>query len=149
MKKLFLILLNLFVITLGIAQEQRLSKADSTAILYALDHQQSAWNKGDISGFMKYYWKSEDLVFNGSSGPIFGWENTKQRYLKSYPDKTTMGTLTFEVIKLQSIAEDIAQMIGTFHLKRSVGDLCGYFTLNWKKFDHNWLIISDHTSGSN
>lgn len=149
MKNLLLLLLTLFVVTIGTSQEHKLSKADSIAILQALEQQQSAWNKGNISAFMENYWKSENLVFNGSSGPIFGWENTKQRYLNSYPDLTTMGILTFEVIDLQSIASGVAQMIGTFHLKRSIGDLDGYFTLNWKKFDQNWLIISDHTSGSN
>lgn len=149
MKTVLRTLTILFAISTSHAQADSLSKEDKTAILKALDDQQSAWNQGEIASFMEGYWKSEELVFNGSSGPIFGWENTKQRYLKGYPDATTMGKLTFGVIKLQAIAEGVAQMIGTFHLQRSIGDLNGYFTLNWKKFDEDWLIISDHTSSSN
>lgn len=149
MKTLVFTLTIFFAISTSHAQVDSLSKKDKTAVLKALDDQQSAWNQGDIAAFMEGYWKSEELVFNGSSGPIFGWENTKQRYLNGYPDATTMGKLTFEVIKLQAIAEGVAQMIGTFHLQRRIGDLNGYFTLNWKKFDEDWLIISDHTSGSN
>jgi len=149
MKNLLLTLTIVLGIYTSHAQVDSLSTEDKSSILKALDDQQSAWNQGDIPKFMKSYWKSEELVFNGSSGPIFGWENTKQRYLKGYPDTTSMGKLTFKVIKLQLIANGVAQMIGAFHLQRSIGDLNGYFTLNWKKFDQAWLIISDHTSGSN
>lgn len=149
MKNLILTLVSLFGIYMGTAQENSLSTSDKAAILKVFDDQQSAWNRGDIPGFMEGYWESEDLVFNGASGPVFGWENTKQRYLKGYPDTTTMGKLTFTVTKLQPLAPGVAQMIGTFHLQRSIGDLNGYFTLNWKKFNQDWLIIADHTSGSN
>jgi len=149
MKTILLILAIIFTSHSSHAQLEALSQKDRTLILQALDKQQSAWNKGDIDAFMQSYWKSEKLVFNGSYGPIFGWENTKQRYLKGYPDTISMGKLKFKVITLDKIADGLAQMIGSFHLKRSIGDLNGYFTLNWKKFDHGWLIISDHTSGSN
>lgn len=133
---------------MGIAQDS-LSPEDRNTILKVLEDQRLAWNQGDIQEYMEGYWKSEQLVFNGSSGPIFGWEDTKQRYLKGYPDTTAMGELTFKVIKLESLSKGVAQMIGKFHLKRSIGNLSGYFTLNWKKFDQSWLIVSDHTSGSN
>ena len=66
-----------------------------------------------------------------------------------YPDTTAMGKLTFEVIKLQQVKEGVAQMIGSFYLKRTIGDLSGYFTLVWRKFDGQWVIISDHTSSAN
>ena len=38
-------------------------------------------------------------------------------------------------------------MIGKWHLKREDNeDLGGHFSLNWKKIDNKWLIISDHSS---
>ena len=148
MKKLLLTLVSLLGMYIGSAQDP-LSTKDSTAIVKVLEDQRLAWNHGDIAQYMQGYWKSEQLVFNGASGPIFGWENTKQRYLKGYPDTTAMGKLTFTVIRLQPVTDGVAQMIGKFDLQRTIGDLSGYFTLNWKKFDQGWLIISDHTSGSN
>ncbi|MCX2678880.1 nuclear transport factor 2 family protein [Galbibacter sp. EGI 63066] len=148
MKPFFLAVFLLLNINLSFAQEQ-ISPADRSAILKVFNEQESAWNRGDIPAFMEGYWKSEDLAFVGSSGAVFGWEATKERYLKGYPDTTAMGKLTFKVIKLQQVKEGVAQIIGSFHLKRSIGDLNGYFTLIWRKFDDKWLIISDHTSATN
>lgn len=63
-------------------------------ILY---QQQADWNKGDIDAFMEAYWKSEQLQFGGATGITRGWQATLDRYKKSYPDKATMGQLTFEI----------------------------------------------------
>ena len=60
--------------------------------------QSEAWNRGDIDGFMTTYWKSEKLQFIGSKGATYGWQNTLDRYKKSYPSKEAMGFLTFDII---------------------------------------------------
>ncbi|WP_335965754.1 nuclear transport factor 2 family protein [Galbibacter sp. PAP.153] len=144
------ITLLFLIVNLGISSAQeKLSAINESEILKVFYNQEGAWNRGDIPAFMEGYWKSKNLAFVGSSGAVFGWEATKARYLKSYPDTTAMGKLTFKVIKLQQVKEGVAQMIGSFHLKRSIGDLRGYFTLVWHKFDNEWLIISDHTSSAN
>lgn len=149
MKKLYNTLL-FFCFSLGIiTAQEKLSDINKSEILEVFNQQELAWNRGDIPAFMEGYWKSEDLAFSGSSGAVFGWEATKERYLKSYPDTTAMGKLTFEVIKLQQVKDGVAQMIGSFYLKRTIGDLSGYFTLVWRKFDGKWVIISDHTSSAN
>ncbi|MCF8713433.1 nuclear transport factor 2 family protein [Joostella atrarenae] len=147
MKNSLLLLLVCCSFFLSSAQE-KLSEINKTQILEVFNKQEEAWNRGDIPAFMEGYWKSEDLAFSGSSGPLFGWEATKDRYLRSYPDTTAMGKLTFKVIKIQQVKEGVAQVIGSFHLKRTIGDLSGYFTLVWRKFDNQWLIISDHTSSA-
>ncbi|MEL4306861.1 YybH family protein [Joostella sp. CR20] len=148
MKKIFLAIVLSCISFISITAQEKLSDINKSEIMDVFTKQENAWNRGDISAFMEGYWKSDDLAFVGSSGPIFGWEATKARYLKSYPNTTAMGKLTFEVIKLQQVKEDVAQMIGSFHLSRTVGDLSGYFTLVWRKFDGQWLIISDHTSSA-
>src|SRR5260370_18202716 len=60
-----------------------------------LSEQAEAWNRGDIEGFMKGYWKSPDTVFAGSGGVQRGWDAVLARYKKSYPDRAAMGHLTF------------------------------------------------------
>ena len=52
------------------------------AIVSVLYDQEKAWNSFDIDAFMDGYWKSSDLVFCGSSGPVYGWEATRERYKK-------------------------------------------------------------------
>ena len=114
-----------------------------------LKKQESAWNEGNIEKFMETYWNSEKLSFVGSSGPIYGWEATLERYKNSYPDKAAMGTLKFDILELSRIDKKTALVIGKFHLTRKIGDLSGHFTLVIQKINKKWLIISDHSSAEN
>ena len=125
-----------------------LAQEDSLQIVQTLDAQQKAWNSGDIDRFMDGYWKSEKLVFAGASGPTYGWEATRARYLKNYPNITVMGRLQFQILDVQQHSPTTIQLIGKFELFRTIGDARGYFTLHWRKFDSRWLIVSDHTSAS-
>jgi ketosteroid isomerase-like protein len=108
--------------------------------------QENAWNSGDINSFMQGYIKSDELVFSGKSGPVYGWNDTRKRYFKTYPDTQTMGKLKFTVNKIRSVSSDVAFLIGEYYLTRSTEDSYGHFTLFWKKINNKWLIISDHTS---
>ena len=129
--------------------QQKLEAKDSLAIIDILNKQEKDWNRGDIDEFMKGYLKSDKLVFSGSSGPIYGWKATLDRYKKTYSDKEKMGKLTFEILNVIALSPKVIQLQGKFNLTRSIGDAFGYFTLNWIKVKNRWYIISDHTSGSN
>jgi ketosteroid isomerase-like protein len=121
---------------------------DRAAILKVLSTQQDAWNRGDIDGFMQGYWKSDSLIFVGKTAPSYGWQTTLDHYKKSYPDKATMGTLIFTIVKVNVMAKTNAFVLGGWHLKRenNKGDVGGYFTLWFKKIDGLWVIVCDHTS---
>lgn len=129
--------------------QQKLETKDSLAIIDILNKQEKDWNRGDIDEFMKGYLKSDKLVFSGSSGPIYGWKATLDRYKKTYSDKEKMGKLKFEILNVIALSPKVIQLQGKFNLTRSIGDAFGYFTLNWIKVKNRWYIISDHTSGSN
>ena len=127
---------------------ESVSAKDSIDIMKVMKFQENAWNSGDINSFMEGYIKSDELVFSGKSGPVYGWNETKNRYLKNYPDTQTMGQLKFSVNKIQSVSSDVAFLIGEYYLTRSTEDSYGHFTLFWKKINNKWLIISDHTSAA-
>ena len=153
MKKLLLLLLFIPLVSFGQSYNDNISiksisLKDSLDIMKVMKFQENAWNSGDINSFMEGYIKSDELVFSGKSGPVYGWNETKNRYLKNYPDTQTMGQLKFTVNKIQSVSSDIAFLIGEYYLTRSTEDSNGYFTLFWKKIDNKWLIISDHTSAA-
>lgn len=57
-----------------------------------------------------------------------------------------MGTLSFNILKVQKISTVYYNVIGGWRLKRSMGDLSGHFTLLFKKINGNWLIVQDHSS---
>ena len=136
----------LFISSLNILSQNKISVKDSLSIMKVMSFQQDAWNQGDIDSFMEGYLKSDELVFSGKSGPVYGWENTKNRYYSSYPNTKVMGKLNFTIKKIRSVSLNTAYLIGEYYLKRSGEDSWGHFTLLWKKIDSNWLIVSDHTS---
>ena len=139
---------GLFLITTVLFSQKRLSQIDSLAIVKILHEQQEDWNRGDIDAFMQGYLKSDKLFFSGSSGPIYGWEATRNRYKKTYSDRQKMGKLKFDILNIIGLSSTVIQLQGKFYLSRIIGDTQGYFTLNWIKVNNQWFIISDHTSAS-
>ena len=147
--KIFLSIFFFISINPVVFSQQKLETKDSLAIIDVLNKQQIDWNRGDIDEFMKGYLKSDKLVFSGSSGPIYGWKATLDRYKKTYSDQEKMGKLKFDILNVIALSPKVIQLQGKFNLTRSIGDAFGYFTLNWIKVKNQWYIISDHTSGSN
>jgi|SRR6187402_2469968 len=119
---------------------------DKQAILKVLTTQQAAWNRGDIDSFMQGYWKSDSLLFVGKTAPTYGWQATLNNYKKSYPDKAAMGTLTFDILKVELLDDHNAFILGGWKLKRAKDTPGGYFTLWFRKINGEWKIVADHTS---
>lgn len=113
-----------------------------------LSAQEKAWNEGNIEVFMQGYWKSDSLKFIGKNGVTQGWKSTYERYLKTYPDRATMGTLKFDIVHHEQMDRKVYFVIGKWHLKRSEdkGDIGGFFSLIFRKIKGKWLIVVDHTS---
>jgi len=141
MKKIIAITICLFFTAGSFAQSK-----DEQAVRNALDIQTNAWNNGNIDVFMQTYWKSDSLVFIGKTGPTYGWRPTLDNYKKRYPDTAAMGKLHFDLLQLKPINNNYYFVIGNWHLKRTIGDIGGIFTLLFRKIEGHWVIIADHTS---
>lgn len=109
--------------------------------------QEKAWSSGDIDAFMEGYWNSPQLRFTGSKGVTYGWTQTRDNYKKSYPDKATMGKLSFEILDVDFLSDNDAILLGKYKLEREKDEPTGMFTLTWKKIEGKWLITSDMTCG--
>jgi ketosteroid isomerase-like protein len=119
---------------------------DELTIRKVLDQQVSAWNKGDVEGFMQGYWKDDSLMFIGKTGINRGWQKTLENYKKRYPDTTAMGKLSFDIILVKELSPEYYYVIGKWMLNRSIGDLNGYYNLLFRKINGTWVIIADHSS---
>jgi ketosteroid isomerase-like protein len=135
-------LLLLFFFPLSVIAQS----SDWEQIQQVLNAQSEAWNKGDIEEYMQGYWKSPDLQFIGSKGLTKGWQETLERYQKSYPNSEKMGKLKFEISSHQPFSNDHYLVIGKWNLARKADDLQGHFTLVLKKINDKWVIIVDHSS---
>jgi len=120
--------------------------SDESKIRAVLDMQTAAWNRGDIDTFMTGYWNSEQTEFLGANGVAHGWQAVLDRYHHSYPDRKTMGTLTFSDLEVHLTCTDAAYVVGKFHLARESDQPSGVFSLDFRKFPEGWRIVLDHTT---
>ncbi len=119
---------------------------DELAIRKILASQTEQWNKGNIASFMNGYWKSDSLLFVGKSGANFGYQKTLDNYYKGYPDTAAMGKLNFDLIQVKRLSPEYFFVLGKWHLKRSIGDIGGAYTLLFRKIKGEWVIVVDHSS---
>ena len=137
-----IIYVTIFFSTLQLAAQT----PDEVLIRNTLATQTTAWNAGDLNKFMDSYWRSDSLMFIGKNGPTYGWENTLKNYKKGYPDTAAMGKLDFDLISVKRLSDLYFSVVGKWHLKRSIGDVGGAFTLLFKKIKKKWVIVQDHSS---
>lgn len=122
------------------------AKAEEDAVRQVLREQETAWNKGDLEGFMAGYWKSDSLQFMSPRGINRGWQATLDGYKKGYPDVAAMGTLQFEILQVTSLSPSNFLVTGKYHLTRTSGNLDGVFTLVFRKANGKWVVMYDHTA---
>ena len=111
-----------------------------------LQEQQNAWNAGDIKTFMQGYLNSDSLRFVGSGGEVRGWQPTLERYSAAYPDRQSMGVLSFDLREIRMLDSRHAMIFGAYTLERDGDRPSGLFTLIAERTRDGWRIIHDHTS---
>lgn len=141
MKKLLII----YCLFCGLSLVAQKHSKDVNQVLENMKTQEESWNKGDVRGFMNYYWNSDSLKFIGSKGITYGWQKTLDNYMKGYPNKEAMGILTFTILDATQLSETSIYVIGKWELKKEKPS-GGHFTLLWKNINGKWVIVSDHTS---
>lgn len=130
--------------TLSIAAQNQI-KSDIKA---TLKRQDAAWNRGDIDAFMEDYVKTETLRFASGGKVRYGWQTTLEGYKSRYPDRATMGFLTFTDLEIDVLSKTDALVFGRWALTRESDLPSGLFTLRMKNIDGSWKIKSDHTSSN-
>lgn len=121
-------------------------KAASEAITKVLKEQSDAWNKGDIDGFMKGYYHSDNLRFITKKGIKEGYDTIASRYKAAYPGKEQMGHLEFDHLIMRRLATEpeLFQATGNWAIT-GTNNASGNFSLIFQKIDNEWKIIIDHT----
>lgn len=137
---LFTLLLIVFIISCESTESAK------TIIQQKMSNQVTAWNSGDLEGFMNGYWQSDSLLFIGKRGPTYGWQETLDNYKIGYPDRAAMGYLTFTILSVELHSSELAFVVGKWELARELDRPSGHFTLLWKKIRGEWVIIADHSS---
>lgn len=111
-----------------------------------LDEQADAWNRGDLEGFMDYYWRSDALTFVSGEKVIHGWQATLDRYKERYPTPLDMGRLDFEDLVVKVSNSRSASVTGRYRVRTRGAESTGSFVLSLRKVGSRWLIVHDHTT---
>jgi ketosteroid isomerase-like protein len=131
----------------GCAGHRRFSSADDGAVRGVLVAQQAAWNRGDLDGYMRGYVKSDELVFTSGSKIRRGWDETYAKYKAKYGnDRSTMGTLAFEILGVQALGADGAIVLGRWSLTNTPVAGGGVFSVALERTASGWVVVHDHTS---
>lgn len=129
-------------------------------IVAVLDAQTDCWNNGDLDGFMRGYWKSEQLEFISTSPQVdpatgenrpttrtnHGWQATLEGYRRRYPTRERMGILKFSELATARTGDDTMEVAGQFHLERGDDDASGRFYLDMRRIEGAWVITRDRTT---
>lgn len=122
---------------------------EEARIQSVLETQIREWNNGNLAGFMETYARSETTRFASGGNLQRGWQAVYDRYRASYPDRATMGQVTFSKIEVDRLSPDAAIAFGEWRLDREKGDAPhGLFTLLLRKQGGHWRIVHDHTSSA-
>jgi len=135
-----------FVVTVTLLYHAQAQSTDEQSIRKILNDQIAAWNAGNIDEFMKGYWNNDSLMFIGKSGVTYGYQNTLMNYKRHYSNASEMGSLSFDLIKVQRLSPEYYFVVGKWFLKRTVGDIGGHYDLLFRKINGRWFIVSDHSS---
>lgn len=119
------------------------------AVRKVLDEQVESWNQGDLDGFMVGYWQSNELTFFAGDEVRQGWQETFDRYRKTYRSggDAQMGTLKFDELRIDPTGPKSAVVRGRWGLTFKDGKTKGgLFTLLFREEAQGWCIVHDHTS---
>ena len=111
----------------------------------AMAEQVDSWNSDDLSGFMKYYWRSDEMTFHGSKRRLQGWETLNSMYVETYSGEQR-GVLEFSGIEITVLSPGSAYVLGDWKVELPDTVKQGKFTLIWRKLDEGWRIVHDHSS---
>lgn len=142
----FLVFSTTLLLILASAQAEA-PGSEEKAVRAVLDVQVTAWNKGDLDGFMSGYWNDAKLFYISGAKSVQGYKALKERYQQAYQGEgKEMGRLTFSEVNVESFGSDAALVRGRWEVKTEKETVGGWFTLAFRKFPTGWKITHDHTS---
>jgi uncharacterized protein (TIGR02246 family) len=109
----------------------------------------SAWNRGDLDGFMSdYHTDSARTTFVGSRGLLHGRSAIREAYAPRFAEGGTRDSLSFEGIEVDSLAPGVAHLIAFYVLSRGDSVVARGPTslVMLRDSSGSWRIVHDHSS---
>jgi len=129
----------------------RALQAASRQIETLFEHCTSAWNAGDLPGFLQCYDTSARTSYLSGAQIVVGYEAIENLYATRLGARgpAAMGNLRMSLLRVALLGRDHAHAIGRFVLTREEalgGAEQGIFSVVLQQSSLGWRIVADHTS---
>ncbi len=121
---------------------------DHQRILALFESSCSAWNRGDVGGYLSCYWHSDKVRWVSGGSVQRGFEAIASAFKERFGSPDSMGRLEVADLEVQLLGENDALAFGAWTQTTRTAGHRGVFTVHLKKIDGEWLIVSDHSSSS-
>jgi len=108
------------------------------------------WNRGDLDAFVDDYLPSDTTTYVGRR-LLRGRSAIRASYAPRFAPNAVRDSLSFEILDLDPLAPDVANLIGRYTLKRRVDGrdsvtATGPTSLVMRRVQGRWRIVHDHSS---
>jgi hypothetical protein len=104
------------------------------------------WNAHDIEHYMDLFWKSPDLLVITDAEQVMGWAELLAAYQRGYHDRSEMGTVTLQRVKLQKLSPEFFLGLSWYAVRTHGKDSFASDTMIFRKFQDGWKVINSHSS---
>lgn len=106
----------------------------------------TAWNSGDIDGYLAGYWDSDQTRWARGSTVIRGRRAIDAAFKARFASTELMGTIEAPELEIEVLSKEDALVFG--QLEHTVGDATqrGLFTVHVRNIGGEWFVVSDHFS---
>jgi uncharacterized protein (TIGR02246 family) len=108
----------------------------------------AAWNRGDVGGYLSGYWHSDKVRWVSEGTVQYGFEAIASAFKARFGSPDNMGRLEVADLEIQLLGEGDTLVFGAWTQTTRTARRHGVFTVDMKKIDGEWLIVSDHSSSS-
>ena len=106
----------------------------------------TAWNRGDLGGYLAGYWDSDEIVWISSGSRARGKKAIAAAYKARFSTPRQMGRLTIDELQIDVLTTADAIASGRWILAVDNNTVKGFFTVRLRWIDGAWLFVYDHSS---
>ena len=107
----------------------------------------TAWNRGDLDGYLASYWDSDRTIWISNGSLTRGRNAIEAAYRSRFQNPQQVGKLTVTELEIDLLTPGDATAFGRWSLVMDNDrSSTGFFTVQLKKIDTAWLFVSDHSS---
>lgn len=133
--------------TLQVGEDEGTGLEASVAAM--LESSASAWNEGDLDGFMATYADAATTSFMTLEGPVYGTEQIRAGYAPAFAPGAPRDSARFEDLSVRQLPPLIGLATARYVLYQGENvTSTGWFTLVLHRVGDGWRVIHDHSSES-